>query len=241
MLKLPSFLNRIPYFESLRSFLEQWGLWPYLLTVASLCVSLLVALWAWLESHLPYWGIFCIFLFLLTVFFALTYFIRAIILDNKKSKNMDRIISIDRDSLADHIEDISRKIASLVGEYRGPMQEAWWADTGNRDISSIRLSYNRVEGKLVEKYSDRYAADVWRLIRRASKVVIIDQTEIWRVQHGVRGESDLITMYMFLSALADDVRTPRAPLPKSDRLLQEMAVNQDLSVIKSFPNGTKSS
>ena len=101
------------------------------------------------------------------------------------------------------------------------MQEAWWNSTKLDDPRTGQVSYARTEGQLIERYSHRHGADVWRLIRRASKVVPLDQEEIWRIQNGIRGEHDLVAVYMLLAALADDVRTPKAPLPRTDRRVDE--------------------
>lgn len=50
-------LRRIPYFEALRSFLEQWGLWVYIKPMGAVVVAALIALWARIESSLPYWAL----------------------------------------------------------------------------------------------------------------------------------------------------------------------------------------
>ncbi|MDZ5699190.1 hypothetical protein [Chelativorans sp. M5D2P16] len=209
--------KRIPFVESLRAFLEQWGMWNAIAGAVGVAGAGIMTAWAWLESNLPYWGIASVFAMTLVVILAGMNFAYGLFLKRKQSAFLDRVVTIDRDALADELEDMSRKVAGLVGEFRGPMQEAWWKDSANRDPSTLRESHTRIEGQLIEKYSYRHGADVWRLIRRASKVVPVDRGDIWQIQHGVRGEHDLINVYMFLASLADDVRSPKAPIPMTDR------------------------
>lgn len=208
-------LSRIPYLASLRSFLEQWGLWGYLVAGASWVVAFLIPVWAWLQA-VPGWAVALIALATFAALVAILYFGYGFWLKRQQAKMLERFVHIDRDQLADELEDLSRKIAALVGEFRGPLQEAWWSNAMQADHESMRTSQARIEGQLIEKYSYRHAADVWRLIRRASKVVPVDQRDVWHFQHGVRGEYDVVNIYMFLAALSDDVRAPARSLPVDD-------------------------
>lgn len=233
---LRALFKRIPYAESLRSFLEQWGLWPILGYAISFVAAVAVSVWAWLESHLPYWAIACVFL---AVFAGLLFAINqgyGFIVKRKQSRLIDQVVTIDRESLANELEEISRKIAALVGEFRGPMQEAWWKESMNRDPGAVRASYARIEGQLIEKYSYRHAADVWRLIRRAMKVTPIDRGELWQIQHGARSEHDMMNIYMFLAALADDVRSPKQTLPMTDHRMRIAAARAAVPSPQSPPS-----
>ncbi|MBB4004269.1 hypothetical protein [Aurantimonas endophytica] len=222
--------KRVPYFESLRAFLEQWGIWKFLTGAAGLAAALLMSAWAWLESQLPYWAIASVFITTFVVMLAGTNYIYAILLKRRQVKMMDRIVHIDREQLADELQETSQKIAALVGEFLGPMQEAWWREADRSNPAVMQSGRARIEGQLVEKYSYRHGADVWRLIRRASKVVPIDQGDMWQIQHGVRGDHDLVNIYMFLAALSDDIRTPKTPLPQTDRRREEIARSQSSSL-----------
>ncbi|MCO6387744.1 hypothetical protein [Aliihoeflea sp. 40Bstr573] len=213
--------KRLPYIESLRAFLEQWGLWSILSWAGSLMFAAATGAWAWVESSIPLWAAAVVFIVVFAAMLCAANFGYGLHLKRKQSRAIDQAVTIDRDLLADELEDLSRKIAALVGEYRGPMQEAWWRDTANSNPASMRESHSRIEGQMIEKYSYRHAADAWRLIRRASKVVAIDQSELWGVSHGVRSEHDVINIYMLLAQLSDDVRSPKIPLPMTDRRMAE--------------------
>lgn len=215
---LKGLFKRIPYFEALRAFLEQWGIWQILLYALSVTGALIMSAWVKMTEAVPIWAVVLIGLLTLAILLAIMNFGYGFYLKRRQAKQLDRIVHIDRDALADELEDMSKKIAALVGEFRGPMQVAWCEDAG--DPQAMRRSYADVEGKLIEKYSYRHGADVWRLIRRASKVIPLDRGSIWRVEHGVRGENDLISMYMLLATLSDDVRAPKAPIPMIDRAMQ---------------------
>lgn len=178
--------------------------------------------WVRMSESLPDWAVVLIGLSTLALLLAIMNYGYGFYLKRQQAKQLERIVHIDRDALAEELEDISRKIAGLVGEFRGPMQEAWWSEVG--DGRAMQSSRAKLEGKLIEKFSFRYGADVWRLIRRASKVVAIDRGDIWRVQHGVNSGHDLIAIYMLLATLADDVRAPKAPVPMTDRAEQERAI-----------------
>lgn len=175
---------------------------------------------AWLQG-LPAWLLVALgtTVFIVAVLLALAVknLTLSIRIKKKQARKLDSIVEIDRDDLASDLEKLSSSIAALVGEYRGPMQEAWWASAESKDAASIRLAYAQIEGKLVEKYSYKFAADATRLIRRASKVVPIDSAALWNSKHGVRGEHQIVEMYMLLASLADDVRSPKEPLPVAER------------------------
>jgi hypothetical protein len=209
----------VPFKSALNGLAKEAGVWGWLLSGLGVVVSALFAIWGWLESNLPYWAIALIFFGVLIVMLHAADRAYAIILKRKYSRTMDNHPEIDRDELADEVEAMSGKIAALVGEFRGPMQEAWWNEA--RNAGEPRLDKARIEGKLVEKFSDRYGASVWVLIRTASKVVSMDRSELWGLQSGIRGEREITELYMFLARLAADIRNPAPPLPENNRRSEE--------------------
>jgi|GEM_PF-6696726 len=204
--------QHIPLPRFIADALSAFGFWGWVAAASSVMLSAAIAAWAWFESNVPYWAMALIFVGLIICALAAAYFIQGILLKRKQSRAIDKLITIDREELAGKLEEMARKIAALVGEYRGPMQEEWWKDAVSRDPAHIRIGMARIEGKLIEKYSDKYAADIWGLIRRASKVVPIDRGLVWRIRHGVRNESDLAELYSILAQIADDIRCPTPPL-----------------------------
>ena len=70
-----------------------------------------------------------------------------------------------------------------------------------------------MEGKLVEKFSDRYASDVSTVIALTRKCISLNRTDVWMVEHGVRSESDLIALHQFLAKLAVELRHSDPTLP----------------------------
>lgn len=213
--KKKSILDRIPLLESGRAFLEQWGIWKWIVGGLTLVGGGLMTLWAWLTSNVPPWGLALIALSTAALILIILNFGYSLFLKHQSQKRLAKFVEIDRDQLADEIETLSQKIAALLGEYRGPMQEAWWKDAASRDPTDIRTGMARIEGKLIEKYSDRHAADVWRLIRRASKVIPLHRSDVWRISHRIGSEHDLNSLFLLLANIADDIRYPIQPLPTS--------------------------
>lgn len=214
---LKSIFKKIPYIEAIRAFMEQWGLWKGAVWLSSFVGAGAMSAYIYLTEAVPGWAAIVVGLFVFAVLLAIIFFGFSLALKWKQSKMLDRIVHIDRDALATELLEMSRKIAALAGDFRGPIQEAWWQGEGDpNSINLIRTSQSKLEGQMIERYSTRYAADVWILIRRASKVVPIDRGDTWKVEHGVRGEHDLLNVFILLAKLSDDVRNPLPPLAMTD-------------------------
>ena len=110
------YFKKIPIIESFRAFLEQWGLWHYFTFVGGSMTALSVALWSWLESHLPYWGIFAVFLAVLAVFMLITNKIHSIVLRQKSR-------SIDIPESAAWIKGVVREMRQTLAEQRAVQQQ----------------------------------------------------------------------------------------------------------------------
>lgn len=136
----------------------------------------------------------------------------------------------EREALALRLEDLSQKIASLVGEFQGPIQKAWWEGS--------HVAKAEVEGKLLERYAHRYQAQVWAAIAAARKCVSIERGEYWRISHGARGEHDLAELCQFLTALAADVRNSNPTLPLRHRPPEIIDVLQGESSHNQSTEGT---
>lgn len=211
----------VPFKSTLTGLAREFGVWQWLATGVILTAGGIGAAWAWLESQLPYWAIALVFFGIVTLLTITLNQITGFRLKRKQWNAISKMVTIDRDALAKELEAVAQKVAALLGEYRGPIQEAWWKDSMSRDPREAQAGHARMEGKLIEKYSDRHAATVWMLIRRASKIIPLDKGEVWRIQHGIRSEHDLSALYVLLANLADDVRYPMAPLPERDRRMEE--------------------
>lgn len=172
---------------------------------AIVTVSIVIAgmIWAWLKET-PWWvAMPAIFVTLGGSTAGIYYF--------RKLRDLPKRVA-NRELLANDLEKMSRKIAALVGEYKGPLQESWWKESGNRErITASHEARAVIEGRLVQRYSDLYATDAWLLIRRTQKVIYVELGRMYHMQHHVTGEMDITGMYVFLAQLADDVRVP-APL-----------------------------
>lgn len=66
-------LKRIPYFEAVRAFLEQWGLWKPLSAAVGLAVTAVYSAYAWFLG-LPLWAIPLAGLSILAVLLAIVYY-----------------------------------------------------------------------------------------------------------------------------------------------------------------------
>lgn len=207
-------------------FLEQWGLWKTLGSALVFLWGVAVVVAGYLEG-LAIWALLLIAGAAVAAALLTGNAVMAVLVKLKQMQAISKANDIDRDALALELEEICRKVAALVGEFRGPLDEAWLSGTSSDDWRSAQVSRSRIVGQLVERYSHRYVADVWRLVRRASKVVPLDQADMWRLQHGARSEHDLTDIVMILAALADDVRTPKAPLPRTDRRMNELRSTPD--------------
>jgi membrane protein YdbS with pleckstrin-like domain len=211
----------VPFKSAASGLVREFGVWQWLAAGIFVMLGALGAIWAWIESQLPYWAIALVFFGVVALLAVTLNQITGYRLKRKQWNAIDKMVTIDRDALATELEVIAQKIAALLGEYRGPIQEAWWKDSESRGSRAAHAGHAIMEGKLIEKYSDRHAATVWMLIRRASKVIPLDRGEIWTIEHGIRGEHDLNALYMLLANLADDIRYPTAPLPERDRRMEE--------------------
>jgi hypothetical protein len=81
-------LKRIRSVDSLISFLKKWGLWGYIAAAASIAGGFAGAVWAWLESQLPYWGIFLVFLTTFALLLICAHRVQAIWL-RQKARTID--------------------------------------------------------------------------------------------------------------------------------------------------------
>ncbi len=210
--------QHLPYGPLLVSGASQLGLWQWVGVGIATLLGFAFAGWAWLESQLALWAIALIFLGVALGALYGASLIQLMMFRRKQSRTIDKLVKIDREALASELENLSRKISALVGEYRGPMQEEWWKNATKESAQAVHQGMARIEGKLIEKYSDRHGTDVWMLIRRASKVIPLERSMIWRLQHGVRSEHDLFEICTVLATIADDIRYPKAPLPELDRV-----------------------
>lgn len=229
------FFSALSKLDSIRAFLERWGLWQWVMSAAVLLGGFGLAVWAWLESRLPYWAIAIVGLGAVATLVVIANSVHALVARERLRRHTHA--PIDRESLAKRLEDLSRAIATLVGEFRGPLQSAWWADSPSRDSPhGHQMRYAEAEGKLVERYSARYAADVWICIATAGKIVPLDRGDLWQIQHGIRSEHELVAVYQYLAMLAAEIRHPNPRLPMTDRRIAErMEVERNNSA--SLPDG----
>lgn len=198
--------------------MEQWGLWHYISAAGLLLWAVAVTLWARLTSLLPGWGLAIVFTAVAALGLVVLASVYSVWLSRRAARLQDRHVKIDRDALADELAELCHKIGALSGGFSGPMQEAWWAEAVRKGAASnphqVRAA---VEGRLIEKFTERYIGKVWVLIRRSQKVVAIDRNDLFRLQVGIRSEQDLAALVVFLATLSDDVRNPAPLLPMSDR------------------------
>lgn len=134
---------------------------------AIITVSVLIAgmIWAWLKET-PWWVAMPAIFLALGGSTAGIYF--------RKIRELPKRVT-NRDQLADALENLSRRIAALVGEYRGPLQESWWKenDKPERGTGAFQAQ-SLIEGRLIQRYSDLHATDAWMLLRRTQKVIPVD-------------------------------------------------------------------
>lgn len=206
-------LKKIPYFEALRAFLEQWGIWSWIAAGFALLGGAAMTGLVWLSNQ-PNWLAILIGMCAITALLMAFYAMFGILEKRKRIEMYEKVVRIDREALADDLEDLARDISGVATEYAGQIQEAFWSETlsGSGAIPG-RSAQARAEGRMIAAFGAKYQAKAYILIRRASKVVPIEAGMHWRIQHGVRSEHDLATLTIFLSQLSDDVRNPTKPIP----------------------------
>ena len=137
---------------------------------------------------------------------------------------------INRESLADEAEALSRNISALYGEYAGRMAVAWQADT-ERTISSKGVLFSReqstdIRARLMERYGEKYNAEVWRIISVAQKCLSLDRNDVWRVSHGIN-DHDIQAVIVLLSSIATRLRYPQPDIPFSNKIIETKQAIRD--------------
>jgi hypothetical protein len=169
-------LKKIPYFEALRAFLEQWGVWTWITAAFAIFGGVFVTWAAWLAEQ-PLWAVALIGLTALVLIMGAANCAFGIIHKRAQLNMLQKVVTIDRDDLADKLEGLAEGIASLVTEHRGAIQEAWVGQTTGAD----RTQHARAEGRLIERFGAKYQTQAYMLIRRASKITQIDRDAYWRI------------------------------------------------------------
>jgi len=108
--RLGKILKKVPYWEALRAFLEQWGIWKWIVAGAAAVFGALTAAWAWLESHLPAWGMAVLFLVVLVL----------IIVGANYAVELFRKVRserIDHNKVADSLIELSNEMSRVINDY----------------------------------------------------------------------------------------------------------------------------
>ena len=209
MLKADTLLGRarrqIPFVDALLSLVDQLGLKSAAQAAWAAIISATMLVVTWLYANLPWWT--CTLIALAT-FAILAFTIERILRSVAYAKAALGPKEVDRIQLADECDRIAAGIMSLLSEHIGSIQAAWWGNaTGyDTDIDANRNQYVLAQGKLIEKFGERYYQKAWAAIHAASKVIDINRSDIWPIQHGMRNESDLNTFSIFLTKIASDLR-----------------------------------
>lgn len=155
--------RRIPFIESLISFVGQLGLSGYIQAAGAVMIAVFWAGWGWLESHLPHWGVALLFLVILTV---VVFFINQGIELFRKAKAE----KIDIDKLADELIAISDQITRTVNDY---IRDRERLSAAPEEENSGRIAWERRirEGEhLTRHVSEKYGSRIMAATLLLSKL-----------------------------------------------------------------------
>lgn len=160
-------INRIPFLESLRSFLDQWGIWGWLVTLWWLFLATGVSAWAWLTSNLPQWAVFLVFLATLTLLlFSFNFAI-----DFYRKVTAERL---DHDAIGGDLTRLSEDMLRFINDHiRERTMHQVRNESKQDDAAGIRIvdwQRARQEGDLlvknvVERFGHKIMASVMLLSR----------------------------------------------------------------------------
>ena len=210
-------LRRIPFFEALRAFLEQWGLWKVVVSLGSFALWVAVTAWAFL-SDLPGPYVVTMAIVLLAGLVAIIKLVPDTWL-RVRAVNTPVPKQIDRESLAEQAEQLSAAIAALSSEYEAKKRLAWHKESERMMSSrSNKRTTSRDEGieleaKVIERYGDKYKADVWRVLVMAAYCGVVQEKDLWRFRHGMSSAHDLDGVHQILTKVAVELRYPQLSLP----------------------------
>lgn len=126
---------------------------------------------------------------------------------------------LDRMKLADDAENLAMKIAAFAGEASSRSKVAWsqengWLRQSNPGDPSRSLSPDlqaEEEGRMLEKFGEKYAAELWRIVALAEKCVPMDRNDLWNIKNGPSSIFHLSDIPQFLYRLAANLRYPDLP------------------------------
>lgn len=124
---------------------------------------------------------------------------------------------IDREALAAEADQLAAKVAALIGEYEGRAAVAWEEDSNSVTLSrgeARTYKHAEVRARLMEKYGEKYHADVWRIIALARKCISLPYGDIWQISHGA-SDHDIKQIPRTLSTIAVSLRQPQPDIPLS--------------------------
>lgn len=143
---IKAIFKRIPYLEAVISFLQQLGLWQFVLYGLAVMSAGLWALWGWIESNLPYWAIGLLFLVALAIsLFAIKH---AIEIYRKISAER-----LDHEAIGDDLINLSDEMTRSISDY---LRE--------------RTLRQRETGEVVPPYNPEQARQRWEKDRKDEEI-----------------------------------------------------------------------
>jgi len=216
---LKKWLKKIPAIEAGRAFLEQWGLWKFVAIAASGVGAAAMTIWAYLETLQPWQAVLVFIAAAGIIFGALDFALSAWgkWLAIKASPKLDRV------ALADRTRKLAQGVAELAGQVAGRHAIAWQEETrGMRPSINHGDKTTQLRAWAIERYAEKFHADTWEVISAASRLISIDESDLWKVRHVLSSEHEIGEMAAFLARLVVSLENPALPeLPLSDRRREE--------------------
>lgn len=122
----------------------------------------------------------------------------------------------DRISLADKIDDFTKRLSRLHGAWQAEGMNAWEDDTTkmmSKDAFPSRERKTAVDARYTEKFSEGFLQEMWELLSKAKKFVALPQNEMWRLSSGYLSQYDLHHVIILMSSISTALRSDRQDVP----------------------------
>ena len=103
----PKWWDRMRFLEMFRSFLEQWGLWSWIVVAMSFAGAFGMSLWGWLSHNLSAWGI-------ALLFFAI--FVAIVVVVDRVHAFLHRRRAIKREASPEETREISERMLQMADQ-----------------------------------------------------------------------------------------------------------------------------
>lgn len=216
-------IKRVPFLEASRAFLEQWGIWGWIVYLASFVLAGGLAVWAYIDD-LPIWAVTIIFIGVLVLISMLSYFVLGAMV-RLRDLGDPQMEPIDRLALADEAEKLARAISTLLGEHAARQMLAQEKDSvqflsNARKKNSMFREHATIENaKTLERFTDKYLVDITSVIVRARKCINLERDLLWSLRHF--SQTDLTTIQVMMIQISAELRHGQPNLPTQEEMSRE--------------------